>query len=34
MQRPKGTIDIYGEYYKKLNYIKRIFDDLCDNLTE
>ena len=30
MQRPKGTIDIYGEYYKKLSYIKRIFDDLCD----
>ena len=30
MQRPKGTIDIYGEYYKKLNYIKRIFDDLCN----
>ena len=30
MQRPKGTIDIYGDYYKKLSYIKRIFDDLCD----
>jgi len=30
MQKPKGTIDIYGDLYKKFNYIKRIFDDLCD----
>lgn len=30
MQRPKGTIDIYGDLYKKFDYIKRIFDDLCD----
>ena len=30
MQRPKGTFDIYGDLYKKFNYVKRIFDDLCD----
>ena len=30
MQRPKGTIDIYGDLYKKFDYIKRIFNDLCD----
>lgn len=30
MQKPKGTFDIYGELYNKFNYIKRIFDDLCD----
>ena len=30
MQRPKGTIDIYGDYYNKLDYLRRIFNDLCD----
>ena len=30
MQRPKGTMDIYGDLFKKFNYVKRIFDDLCD----
>ena len=30
MQRPKGTFDIYGDLYKKFNYVKRIFDDLCN----
>lgn len=30
MQRPKGTMDIYGDLFKKFNYVKSIFDDLCD----
>ena len=30
IQKPKGTYDIYGDLYKKFDYIKRIFNDLCD----
>ena len=31
MQRPKGTIDIYGEYYKKCEKCGAIDDDCRDD---
>ena len=30
IQKPKGTYDGYGEFITKYEYIKRIFNDLCN----